>query len=76
MANIQHKRGTRANLDALAGSSGLLSGQVYLITDESRIAIATSTSAYETFVKGGVKITVGTTSPSTPAIGDIWIDTN
>lgn len=49
MPNIQHKRGTRAALDALASGSGLIVGQIYLITDETRIAIATSVSAYQTF---------------------------
>ena len=27
-------------------------------------------------VRGTVRITVGTTAPSSPAVGDIWIDTN
>lgn len=28
------------------------------------------------YVRGTVRITVGTTAPSSPAVGDIWIDTN
>lgn len=28
------------------------------------------------YVQGTVRITVGTTAPSSPAVGDIWIDTN
>lgn len=77
MADVQHKRGTRANLNTLAGSSGLKVGQLYVITDEGgRIAVATSTSAYETFVRGSTKVTVGTSAPSSPATGDIWVDSN
>lgn len=77
MPNIQHKRGTRLALDTLASGSGLLTGQVYVITDEfGRIAVATSTSTYDTFVLGSTRVTVGTTAPSSPTIGDVWVDTN
>lgn len=51
MPNIQHKRGTRAALNALASSNSLLVGQIYFITDENRLAIATSASAYESLAK-------------------------
>lgn len=27
-------------------------------------------------VQGNMKITVGTTAPSSPAVGDLWVDTN
>lgn len=69
----QHPRGTRAALDSLAAASGLLVGEVYLITDESRLAVALTTSTYQTFEKrsastvefiidgGGVAITTGAT---------------
>lgn len=53
MPNIQHKRGTRAALDALAVSSGLVPWQVYAISDEGRIALALTTSTYQTFLKTG-----------------------
>lgn len=53
MPNIQHKRGSRASLDALAAANGLLVGQVYIITDESRIAIATAVNAYQAMAKQG-----------------------
>lgn len=47
MANtIKIKRGTRANLDTLAGSSGLNQSELYHITDENNLALGTSTSAY------------------------------
>lgn len=53
MANVQHKRGTRAALDALAGAGGLKAGQIYLISDEARIAVATGPGAYTAFAKQG-----------------------
>lgn len=74
---------TRDGLNALSSANGLAIGRVYLITDESRLAIATSQSSYETFVKetevGNIiskNITVGTSAPSSPQIGDLWVDTN
>lgn len=36
---------------ALAGGSGLLPGQIYLLTDENRIAIALTASTFETYAK-------------------------
>lgn len=41
------KRGTRANLDTLAGSSSLNIGELYFVTDEDVLAVGTSTSTYE-----------------------------
>lgn len=51
MPTVQHKRGTAAALAALASGSGLLPGQIYLITDQSRLAVALTVSTYETFAK-------------------------
>ena len=53
MADVQHKRGTRADLNALATANGLLVGQVYFITDEDRMAIATGVGAYQATAKEG-----------------------
>jgi hypothetical protein len=53
MPDVQHKRGTRANLEALATANGLLQGQVYVIDDEDRIAIATGVGAYQAAAKEG-----------------------
>ena len=47
----KHPRGTKADLQTLANSSALSTGQIYQLTDEDRIAIATSTSGFETFLK-------------------------
>lgn len=51
MPSVQHMRGTRAALNALATGSGLLPGQVYVLTDEARLAVALTTSTYETFAR-------------------------
>ena len=53
MADVQHKRGTRSDLNILAAANGLLVGQVYFITDEDRLSIATSVSAYQAAAKEG-----------------------
>ena len=70
---IQMPRGTRAALNTLASGSGLKVGEVYLITDENRLAVALTTSTYEVFEKrsestftfvldgGGVALTAGAT---------------
>lgn len=50
---IQLKRGTRANIDALASTGGLLEGEPLFITDENRFALASSTTAYRATTLGG-----------------------
>ncbi len=44
-------RGTRAALNTLATASGLVVGQLYLITDENRLAVGLTTSTYDTFAR-------------------------
>ena len=53
MATVRHARGTRTALNALASSGLLVPWQLYVISDERRVAIATSTSTYQTFAKEG-----------------------
>lgn len=53
MPTIRHARGTRAALNALASNSLLVPWQLYVVSDESRVAVATSTSTYQTFAKEG-----------------------
>lgn len=45
-ATIKVLRTTRANLDAAASGSGLIAGEVYLITDEGRLAVSLGTGTY------------------------------
>lgn len=49
MAVIKAKRGTRSQIDAAASASGLLQGEIYLITDEGRFAIGLSATTYSAF---------------------------
>lgn len=51
MPDVRHKRGTRAALNAIATAAGLKPGQLYVITDEGRIAMALTASTYETYAK-------------------------
>lgn len=49
--SFQHKRGTRAQIASAAASNQLKVGEIYFMTDEARLAVATATNAYETFAK-------------------------
>jgi len=53
MPDVQHKRGSRAALDTLAAADGLLVGQVYVVTDEDRLAVALSIGSYQSMAKEG-----------------------
>ena len=55
----QHPRGTRAALNALAASNSIKPGQVYLITDESRLAVGLTASTYEVSAKASEGATRG-----------------
>lgn len=47
MANsLKIKSGTRAQIEAAAGASGLTAGAPYLITDEGRIAVGTGAGTF------------------------------
>lgn len=48
---IKIKRGTRAQLLAAASGGNLNAGELYLITDEGRIAVGLSASSFEEFSK-------------------------
>jgi PHD/YefM family antitoxin component YafN of YafNO toxin-antitoxin module len=43
---IRIKRGTRAQLDAAAGTNALNEAEPYLITDEGRVAVGLNASTY------------------------------
>ena len=75
MAVIRFKRGTLAQLDAAAAANGLVQGEPYFVTDQNKIALGTTVSTYLLF-SPGPKITVSDTAPSSPAINDLWMDTN
>lgn len=48
---IKVLRTTRTNLDAQKNANGLLQGEPYLITDESRLAVGTAPNNYQDFAK-------------------------
>lgn len=77
MADILHKRGTKSALDTLASGGNLKVGQLYIVTDTKQIAIATSTTAYDLYIRASeFGVTVSTTAPSTPYLNQLWLDIN
>ena len=75
MPDVQHKRGTRADFDALVAADGLLVGQMYLITDEDGIAVATGVGTFQEYEKADTDIlkadtTANLTAAFTAAIDD------
>ena len=44
MTKVLVKRGTRAQIDAAAAASGLNQGEIYLVTDEGRLAVGKNTT--------------------------------
>lgn len=75
MAKVLVKRGTRAQLNTAAAASGLNQGEIYLITDEDKIAIGLSANTYQTYVKGDIAISVVSTLPGTPNANTLYIVT-
>lgn len=53
MATVRHARGTRAALNALASGDLLVPWQLYALSDEDRVVIATSASTYQALAKEG-----------------------
>ena len=51
MATLQIKRGSKAQVETAASANELLLGELYLLTDEGRLAIGTSVNTYESFIK-------------------------
>jgi hypothetical protein len=47
------RKGPKANLDALASADEILSGEMFLITDESRLAVGITSNTYQAFMKEG-----------------------
>lgn len=50
MGNIQHKRGIRAALDALASGGGIVAGQLYHITDQDRLAVGKTGTTFAEYL--------------------------
>lgn len=53
MPSLAHKRGTRAQVDAVAAASGLRAGEIYLLTDEARLTVGTAVNKHQPLAKQG-----------------------
>jgi hypothetical protein len=53
MPSLAHKRGTRAQIDAAAGLNGLRTGELYVISDEARLTVATAVNTHAPAAKQG-----------------------
>lgn len=50
-STVKQARATRASLTALGVAAGIVPGQVYLLTDEGRLAVGLTPTAFQTFAK-------------------------
>jgi hypothetical protein len=63
---------TRAALNALMAGGDIEPGRTYLISDEAHFAFGlTTTTVYDP-----PKLSTGSSPPSSPRVGDWWLDTN
>ena len=76
MPIVQHKRGTRANLETLKTNSQLVVGQLYVITDEGRIAIGTAINAYIDYAKKSETDAKASTSVATTSVNGLMSSTD
>ena len=70
MPSYRHNRGTRAQIDAAAAASALRTGELYLMTDEARLTIATAAGAHQPAARqgeGGGAATGGVLTVNLPA---------
>lgn len=82
MPSVRIKRGTRTQLTTAATANGLKEGEVYLITNEARLAVGTAVNAFQDFAKttetsaptaAGITIPAHPTSPTSPAADNVTI---
>jgi len=64
MPDVQHKRGTRADLNTLATADGLLIGQIYVITDEDKLAVAKTIGTYQAMAREDVLTSPAISNPT------------
>jgi hypothetical protein len=78
VAIIKLKRGLRSELDSAASSNELALAEPYLITDEDRLVIGTSTSTYVEIAKlsetggSGTDVWIGTLPPENTTLYPLW----
>lgn len=61
---LQIIRTTRANLNTQRDASGLLQGELYLVTDESALAVGTATNAYANVSGGSGTVSADVSTPA------------
>lgn len=65
---------TMAAFAALAGSSGLVAGRMYHLTDTRQIAIATTATDYDLWSRAGEQgFVVSATAPPAPYLNQVWL---
>lgn len=82
MPSLQHKRGTRTQINAAAAANNLKVGEVYFITGENRLAVGTAVNAFQDFAKttetsaptaAGITIPANTGNPTSPPADNVTI---
>lgn len=74
MAAIKPKRGTRAQIDAAALAATLIPDEICVITDENKLALCTSASAFITYSAdaGGSAPTTDLKNTSVVGVADVY----
>ena len=75
-AIVSDANGKVASSPVTATELGYLSGVSSAIQTQLNNKLGTTAQAADSLKVGGKKVTVGTSAPSTPSVGDVWIDTN
>lgn len=60
MPRLRIKRGTRAQIETAKAAGQLAAGELYLVTDENRLAFGTATNAYEETASGRLYVNAQT----------------
>jgi len=77
LASLQGEKGDKGDPgdDGLPGAPGT-NGTDASVTEENVRAVVDDVYLAKSQFEGLTKITVGTTPPSSPNVGDLWVDTN
>lgn len=73
---ISDGSGKLAASTATTTELGYLIGVTSAIQTQLNDKLGLSAQAADSLKVGGKKVTVGTTAPTSPAVGDVWVDTN
>jgi len=75
-AAISDEFGKLTSSSVTSSELGFLSGATSALQTQINGKFGTSDVAVDAQKVGGKKMTVGTSAPSNPVVGDVWIDTN